>query len=302
MEHFAAKDSVTVRATNFQRTPPSDLANNPNIEWVKADLTKRVDVKRVLEGVEVIIQAADVTAGAQVALANPLSLITDKVIMNSLIMEQAVPAGVKQLIFFSCTNMYPNQEAPVKESDFDREKIHPKYFAIGTTKVYLEDMCQYLSQKGVKTTAIRHSNIYGPHDKYDLERSHVFGATMTKVLTNTDGKMMVWGDGKELRDLVYISDLVDFIELMIEKQFDPFELINVGAGVGVSIKELAELIIQASGKDIKMEFDTSKPMTNFSLTLDVGYAKQKYGWTPKVSLEHGISKTIEWYNRERIKN
>lgn len=301
VNRFAARDDVSVRAVYFKSIPADELKNNPNIELVQADLTKRDDVKKVLEGVDVIIQAADVTAGAQVALSNPLSLITDKVIMNSLIMEQAIEAGVKHLIFLSCTNMYPNQINAVKESDFEREKIHPKYFAIGTTKVYLEDMCKYLSQKGVKTTAIRHSNIYGPNDKYDLERSHVFGATVTKVLTNTDGKMVVWGDGSEIRDLVYVSDLVDFVEMMIQKQQDPYELINVGASRGFSIKELAEKIITASGKQISIEFDTSKPMTNFSLVLDCSYAKEKYGWVPKISLDEGIKKTIEWYNKEKLK-
>lgn len=297
VDRFAARNDVTVRAVYFKSTPAADLTNNPKVELISADLTNRNQVKKVLEGIEVIIQAADVTAGAKVILSNPLSLTTDKIIMNSLIMEQAVQLRVKHLIFFSCTNMYPNQETPVKEDDFKRESIHPKYFAIGTTKVYLEDMCKYLSQKGVKTTAIRHSNIYGPYDKYDLERSHVFGATITKVLTNTDGKMVVWGDGSEVRDLLYISDLVDFVENIIKNQQDPFELINVGSGKSITVKDLVSKIIKSSGKDITMEFDSSKPSMNFSLTLDCSYAQQKYGWSAKVPLEEGIKKTIEWYNR-----
>ena len=82
----------------------------------------------------------------------------------------------------------------------------------GNTKVYVEKMCEFFSRLGkTKHTVLRHSNMYGPHDKYDLEKSHVFGATVTKVMNSTDGKVNVWGTGEEKRDLLYVGDLVDFI-------------------------------------------------------------------------------------------
>src|SRR5581483_7097372 len=99
------------------------------------------------------------------------------------------------------------------------------------------------------------------------ERSHVFGATVTKVMTAKD-KIVVWGDGSDARDLLYISDLVDFIEIVLRKQKSPFELINIGSGLSISIKSIVEKIIKISGRKLEIEFDTSKPTFKFSLALN----------------------------------
>ena len=120
----------------------------------------------------------------------------------------------------------------MKESDFAGE-IYPNYFGVGWTKVYLEKMAEFYSRLGVtKYSILRHSNIYGPHDKYDLERSHVFGATVTKIL-KSDGKITVWGEGTEERDLLHVDDLVDYVRRAIDQQKTPFDLSNVGCGYSV---------------------------------------------------------------------
>jgi len=227
--------------------------------------------------------------------------VTDNAIMNSIIFRECFENRIKHVVFFSCTTMYPSQKRPVTENDFNGD-IVDKYFGVGWTKVYIEKLCEFYSKiSDTKFTAIRHSNIYGPFDKYDLERSHVFGATITKVLTSKDDELEVWGDGREERDLLYVSDLIDFVELVIEKQVEPFELINVGYGNSITIHELVKKVIEKSGKDIKITFDGSKPTIDFSLTLNIDRAKRNYGWSPKVSLEEGISRTMLWY-RENIGN
>jgi nucleoside-diphosphate-sugar epimerase len=146
---------------------------------------------------------------------------------------------------------------------------------------------------------LRHSNIYGPWDKFDLERSHVFGATMTKVLTARDGKIVVWGDGSEGRDLLYVSDLVDFVELSLKRQERQFELTNVGLGKAISVKDLVQQLIDASGKSLRIEYDATKPSLKTKLCLDVTKARETLGWAPKVSLEQGIRLTMQWY-REHL--
>jgi nucleoside-diphosphate-sugar epimerase len=156
-------------------------------------------------------------------------------------------------------------------------------------------MCEFYANIGeTKFTAIRHSNIYGPHDKFDLERSHVFGATITKVLTAKD-KITVWGSGEEERDLLYIDDLTNFVELVIEKQSENYRLYNCGYGKAVAIKDLVNKIVSSSGKAIKIEHDLSKPTIKTSLFLDCGLAKQELGWQPAATLEDGIAKTISWW-------
>jgi nucleoside-diphosphate-sugar epimerase len=195
--------------------------------------------------------------------------------------------------------MYKSSKKPLKEEDFNPLKdIEPKYFGVATTKVYNEKMCEFFSSLGkTKYTAIRHSNIYGPYDKFDLERSHVFGATVTKVM-NANKKVIVWGKGKEKRDLLFIDDLVDFVLLAIKKQKNNFELLNCGLGKAISINELVKKIIIASKKKLEIEYDLTKPNIPTYLSVDCSKAKKLLGWKPKVSLDAGIAKTIQWWKKE----
>ena len=157
-------------------------------------------------------------------------------------------------------------------------------------------MCEFYSRLGkTKHTVIRHSNMYGPYDKYDLEKSHVFGATITKVMTSQDRKINVWGTGEEKRDLLYVEDLVDFIDIAINKQTTPYELLNIGLGEGIKIKDLVQKIITHSERDLEIVHDLSKPTIPTSLFLDCSLVKEKLDWEPKHTLDEGIIKTLNWY-------
>jgi len=297
-EKLVEDTNFEVYGTYFQSKPDKELTQK-NISLIKVDLTQKSEVDQVIGGMDIIIQAAAVTSGSKDILSKPYIHITDNVVMNSLIFRASFEHKVKHVIFFSCSVMYPNQSSPVKEEDFTGQ-ITDTYFGVGWTKVYLEKMCEFFSRiSQTKYTAIRHSNIYGPYDKYDLEHSHVLGATITKVM-NAEDKIVVWGNGSESRDLLYVSDLVDFVEIILKNQKTPFELINVGLGSAVSIANLAQKIIDISGKKIKIEFDTSKPTIKFSLSLNLDKAKRVYNWKPSITLEEGLKKTINWYRKNII--
>lgn len=276
----------------------SEPLNSPGIKMLSADLTRREDVNRVIKGMDIIIQAAATTSGAKEIITKPYYHVTDNAVMNSLIFRAAYECNVSHVIFFSCTVMYKTSDKPVKETDFDaNEEIFPSYFGVGWTKVYIEKMCEFYSRIGnTKYTVIRHSNIYGPYDKFDLERSHVFGATITKIMTCQEGgRIIVWGNGEEERDLLYVSDLVDFVELSIKRQNTPFELYNIGYGSSFSINNLVKKIIFYSGKDLKIEYDLSKPSIKTRLCLDTAKAKNNLGWFPRVTLDEGIERTMQWF-------
>ena len=293
-EFFSRQGSVEVVGV-FHNTPPY---SNPQISWVQADLTQVEDVDRVIKGVDIVIQAASVTSGVKDVFSRPSIHITDNAIMNSLLFRSAFEHKVGHFVLFSCSVMYPSSDQPLKESDFNADtKIHSKNFGGAWNKVYFEKMCEFFSAQGsTRFTAIRHSNVFGPYDKFDLEKSHVFGATVTKVMkVSSPGKIMAWGEGREERDLLYVSDLVEFIRLAIEKQNEPFFMCNVGRGKSISIKEMIEKIIQISGKDITVKFDKSKPSINTKIALDSELARQRFGWEPTVAIEEGIRKTLDWY-------
>lgn len=291
-ERLVKRDDMEVYGTYFETKP-----NIEGVSLTRVDLTRKEEVNQIVAGMDIVIQAAAVTSGSRDIVTKPYLHVTNNAIMNSLIFKSCFDHGVKHVVFFSCTVMYPSKNTPVREQDFNYE-ITDKYFGVGWTKVYLEKMCEFYSKIGdTKYTAIRHSNIYGPFDKYDLSKSHFFGATITKVLTTNDNKIVVWGDGSEERDLLYVSDLIDFIEIVLKKQKDPFELINIGLGQAFSVKDVVRKIIEISGKTIKLEFDTSKPTIKFNLAVNTDRARRKYNWKPKISLEKGIEKTISWYKQ-----
>ena len=146
----------------------------------------------------------------------------------------------------------------------------------------------------MKTTAIRHSNIYGPHDKFDFERSHVFGATISKVML-ADDEVSVWGTGEEERDLLHVSDLCDFVKKTFENQVEKYRLYNCGLGDKISIKGLVELIIEKSGKKLKISHDLSQPSIKTSLFLDNNLAETELGWKPKIELDTGVQETLAWW-------
>jgi nucleoside-diphosphate-sugar epimerase len=193
--------------------------------------------------------------------------------------------------------MYPTSAAPLAETAFDANAgIHPRYFGVGWTKVYVEKMCEFYAGLGrTRYTAIRHSNIYGAYDKFDLERSHVFGATVTKAMAARDGRIVVWGTGEEARDLLYVDDLVDFVSRAIERQTASYALYNAGLGEAVQIRKLVEMIVAASGRGLAIEHDLSQPTIPTSLFLDCGKAERELGWAPRITLAEGIARTVAWW-------
>lgn len=301
VNHFSKLPNFNIRATFFNTFPPGDLIGLPNVSWVCADLRNPTSVKRVIQDQDIVLQFAATTSGAKDILTQPFIHVTDNAVMNSLILRECYEQNVKHFIFPSCTVMYQPSDKALKETDFDGgQELSKTYFGVGNTKVYIEKMCEFYSRLGrTKHTVIRHSNVYGPYDKYDLEHSHMFGATITKVLKSTDGKINVWGDGKEGRDLIYIDDLINFIERAIFYEYinpKPYNLVNVGLGKAIPVREIVEKVIKYSGKDLEIVYDTSKPTIPTTLFLDCTKAAMEYQWSATTSIDVGIQKTIEWYN------
>ena len=292
-EHLAKRDDLEVIAVCHDRP----RFEHPGLCWVEGDLTSPRDVERLVADADVIVQAAATTSGARDIVSRPQFHVTDNAVMNSLLFRAAFEHKVRHVIFFSCTVMLQSGPDQLTEDDFDANAdIHPNYFGVGWTKVYLEKMCEFYSRSGsTKFTAIRHSNVYGPHDKFDLERSHVMGASVTKVLSATGGTVTVWGAGSEARDVLYVADLVELVERVIDRQQSPFELYNAGLGRAVTINELVQSIIDASGRGLSIEHDLTRPSIQTSLCLDTAKAKSQLGWAPKVSLADGIRRTIDWW-------
>lgn len=275
----------------------------PSVIWHQADLRNPEAIESIIHGMDIIIQAAATTSGSKDIVTKPYIHVTDNVVMNSYLFKAAFAHRVKHVIFFSCTVMYPSSITALKETDFDANKpLHPAYFGVANTKLYLEKMAEFYSNiSDIKFTVIRHSNIYGPYDKFDLEKSHVFGATLTKVM-QADDKVTVWGTGEEARDLLYVDDLVNFVALVIEKQKAKFRLYNCGYGKAISINQLVNKIVQYSQKNLSIEYDLTKPNIKTSLFLDCSLAKAELNWSPQIDIDKGIEKTLVWWKKAALSN
>ena len=254
LHHFANSGEYEVFAT-YNRVPFFEVMN---VTWKRADLLSKTDVDNAIAEMDIVIQAAATTSGAIDIVNSPYMHVTDNAIMNSLILRSCFENSIKHFIFPSCTVMYQPSEKAIKESDFSADQeLLPNYFGVGNTKLYIEKMCEFYGRiSDIRFTVIMHSNIYGPHDKFDLKRSHVFGATVSKVMT-AEKKVMVWGDGSEKRDLLYVDDLCSFVDMSIINQKSQFEVFNCGLGEAVSIRELVERIIIHSGKNPSLFQDSS---------------------------------------------
>ena len=266
----------------------TDSKNWPQARFHKADLTTRADVNRLFKKhqFDIVVQAAANTSGSKDILERPYLHVTDNAVMNSLILQACYDYEVKHFLFLSCGVMYNPDRSPVTEEDFYLDEgIYDKYFGVGWTKVYVEKMSEFFAGLGrTKHTVIRHSNTYGPHDKYDLEKSHMFGATIAKVMEAEDGdEIVVWGDGSTERDLLYVDDVVDFIHKAIDRQESNYELYNVGYEASISVK------------DISIRHDLTKPSINTKLALLSTKAREQLGWIPLTAIDDGIKKTIQWY-------
>ena len=226
----------------------------------------------------------------------PYVHVTDNVVMNAWIFREAMRAKVGHLLFPSCTVMYQPNENPQSEKDWKADdEIYKAYFGVGHMKVFNENMCDFYSRIGeTKYTAFRHSNVYGPYDKFDLDKCHVVPAFVNKVI-NAKNNLEIWGGGKASRDIIYIDDLIEFIEKCIDNQKEKYELYNCGAGTAYPILELAETIMELNEKKLEFQFDLSKPDIPTTVILNCDKAKRDLGWSPRTSVREGLRKTCEWY-------
>ena len=261
--------NLKIKATYNKKIP----FKNKNIEWIKCDLRSTTQINNLFDNIDIVINAAAVTSGIRDIINKPHIHVNDNALMNINILKQLFKnKNVKHYIFFSCTVMYQSSLKKQNEKKFNY-KISDKYFGVGWTKVYVEKLCKFYSKiLNTKFTIIRHSNIFGPYDKFDLEKSHVIGATISKVMT-AKNEITIWGKGNEVRDFLYISDLIKFIELVIRKQKKKYEIYNCGSEIGVKIYDLVKLIIKISGKNIKIKKNFTGPTINFNLILNCNKAK-----------------------------
>jgi len=178
---------------------------------------------------------------------------------------------------------------------------YPVYFPVGWMKRYAEVQCElygkYLPVK-MKCTVVRPANLFGAHDKYDFNKCHVTPATIRKVADKMN-PIPVWGDGSELRDLLYIGDFVEALQVIMENETEMFEVYNIGSNKVYSVLEVLDLMKKIANYDAPTEFISGKPSMIPTRKIDSNKIKDKLGWEAKTTLENGLKIAYDWYNENR---
>jgi len=288
---------ANVRATLHRKDP---VIKDSRIEYIKVDLTKSEDCRKAAEGMDYVFMCAANTSGAAVMEKTPLVHLTPNLMMNTLMLEASYEAGVKKFLFISSNTVYPVTEQPAMEDDVTNE-FYDKYFIVAWMKRFSEIMCQMYAtkiKKPMTTIVLRPANIYGPYDDFEWETSHVLPALIRRIVERHN-PMVIWGDGSDIKDFIYVDDMIDGMVLAMEK-LDRFDFLNIASGKQYVLKDLINLMLNIDGyKDAVIKFDTSKPVMIPKRMIDPRKAKEVLGFEVKTPMEEGLKKTIAWYRSSR---
>jgi len=284
---------ANVRATIHRRSP---IVNNEHIEYVQTDLTSPEDCRKAAEGIDYVFMCAANTSGAAVMEKTPLVHLTPNLIMNALMLEASYEANVKKFLFISSNTVYPVTDQPAQENDVINE-FYDKYFIVAWMKRFSEIMCEMYAtkiKKPMTTIVIRPANIYGPYDDFEWETSHVLPALIRRVVERHN-PITVWGDGSDIKDFIYIDDMINGLLLAMER-INGFDFLNIASGKQYVLKDLLNLMIGIEGYDgAVINYDTSKPTMIPKRLIDTQKAKSALGFETKTPIEEGLKITINWY-------
>jgi len=273
-----------------------------DVEYWYSDLQTQKGCKTITKGVDVIFHCAASTSNAVDTVNDPLAHVTPNVAMNNFLIDAAWRNNVKHYVFISSNTVYPPKgDEPVVETDFLFDEPYPVYFPVGWMKRYAEVQCELYAKylpRTMKCTVIRPANLFGPHDKYDFNKCHVTPATIRKVADKLN-PIPVWGDGTELRDLLYVEDFVECLQVVMENETEMFQVYNVGSNKVYSVLEVLDEMKKIANYDAPTEFISGKPSMIPTRKIDSNKIKDKLGWESKTSLSEGLEKAYEWYNENK---
>lgn len=264
------------------------------------DLEVQRDVQEFFEKErpDYVFLAAARVGGILANSTYPADFIYNNLIIEANVIHAAHRAGVKKLLFLGSSCIYPKYATqPIKEEYLLTGELEPTNEPYAVAKIAGIKMCQaYNKQYGANFISVMPTNLYGPDDNFDLQSSHVLPALIRKLhdaRTSNAASVRIWGSGTPRREFLYVDDLADAC-LFLMKNYDEDQIINIGTGEDITIKELAERIKRVVGFEGDLNWDGTKPDGTPQKLLDISKIKG-LGWMPKTTLEEGVKKTYKWY-------
>jgi nucleoside-diphosphate-sugar epimerase len=299
--YFSQFPEFEIIATNFNKP----IIEIDNVAWEKVDLHDLNQTQNLFSTYyDYVINAAAVTSGSNMTYLNPNIHVLNNIRMNVNIFE-AMNSGIlpTKYIFLSCTVMYPSSDSDHNELEIiNQSEINSRYFGIGNTKLFIEQLCKFYSMRSQTSfVALRHSNIYGPYDKFDNVYGHVLSSLLLKA--NTAQKTLeIWGDGTEVRDFLYITDFLEAIDVILRGNLNKFDIYNLGSGKSYTINQLAENIIKIVNPLLTIKHSNDERQIKVNIKLDSSKFKKEFGWQPKIELDTGLKLTQDWLKSMKFKS
>src|SRR6266581_2511322 len=250
----------------------------------------------------IVIVAAARVGGIKANDDFPVEFLLENLQIQNNVIHSAYESGVRKLLFLGSSCIYPKfAPQPIPETALLSGPLEPTNEAYAIAKIAGIKLCQaYSREYGANFISVMPTNLYGPNDDFNLETSHVLAALVRKAheaKAQNEKQLIVWGTGKPRREFLHVDDLAAACLLLLEK-YDSPEIINVGCGEDISIRELAELICDVVGFDGKLVWDKTKPDGTPRKLLDVARIR-KLGWQATIPLRKGIAQTYEWFLANR---
>ena len=251
---------------------------------------------------DVVVVAAAKVGGIKANNEYPVEFLLENLRIQNNIIRSAFEAGVRKLLFLGSSCIYPKfAPQPIPETALLTGPLEPTNEAYAIAKIAGIKLCQaYAREYGATFISVMPTNLYGPNDSFDLETSHVLPALLRKAhdaKTRNQNELIVWGTGKPRREFLHVDDLASACLLLLEK-YDSPEIINIGCGEDITIRELAELICDVVGFNGELVWDAAKPDGTPRKLLDITKIRA-LSWQPTIPLRQGIAQTYEWFLANR---
>jgi GDP-L-fucose synthase len=250
-----------------------------------------------------VVVAAAKVGGIMANKTYRAEFLYDNLMIQSNLIHAAHLFGVEKLLFLGSSCIYPKlAPQPLKEEFLLSGFLEPTNEPYAIAKIAGIKMCEaYHHQYGSRFISAMPTNLYGPNDNFDLEKSHVLPALLRKfheAKVNGTDQVVIWGTGSPLREFLHVDDLADACYFLLKHYEDP-QFVNVGYGEDLSIRALAEMIGEIVGYEGQLVFDESKPDGTPRKLMDVSKLKSM-GWSPKIGLREGIRSVYEGYFMQEV--
>jgi GDP-L-fucose synthase len=249
-----------------------------------------------------VINAAARVGGIVANNSQPVEFLSQNIQMQTNLIDASYEACVEKFVFLGSSCIYPRDcPQPIKEEYAMTGELETTNSAYAMAKLAgLELIKSYRKEYAKKWITIMPTNLYGPYDNFDLETSHVLPAMVRKFIeANREGAKTVklWGTGSPRREFLHVDDLAKATIFCLER-YDSDQHINIGSGVDLTIKELAEKVAEVTNFSGDIIWDTSRPDGTPRKVLDISKIS-KLGWSPVITLDQGIASTVKWYQENK---